>query len=811
MRVLTKLTCALGFIVFVVGCSNPIGSAVQGEKILESTGGVPIDITAPLVSDLLPSGVLPANLTQTSLQVRTNEESVCKAFSNLAASFTDAGINFIPGQNNLYTADVIISAGSNYAFKVLCKDIAGNVSADANINFSVQTPSALTLTGLSPSGTLAFGTSSSPIRVTTNRAANCRVANATNIAFANKTSMTEVAGSNNLQHEAIVNGLASGQTYTYYAQCQDRVFTNLFSSDTAITFSVAADTTLPTLSNLLPSGVLANTTTSVQLSVTASKAAVCRHSPTAGTPYANMTGVFSTVNNLVHTSQQTVSAGNSYRFYVRCQDGANNTSTESQIAFSVAAPDPLTLSGLAPTGTLPVGTTTAKLLATANRPASCRYATASGVNFATKLAMTNVIGSNGMSYEVNLSNLTSGPKSYWVQCQDSVAQTIYSVDAPISFSIAADTTPPQILTSSPSGALANTVTTANLSVTTNEASSCRYSLNPGIAYASIPAINGMTASTDGLSHTKPIPVVAGASYSYYVRCADALGNAMSADRVVSFSVNSTAVSPIEGFRNSVYVITRRDCVGCHSTSTTLPNHASADINIAYAAAKARVNFFNVPASILVSKVKDAHCGAKCTTDGSEMLAAINQWKLTENVGEPPVTATATGLIRLMPRQYVAGLLNNIFGSSANAITDGMIANSISNFGGPCEPYATNCRLRMPANQLQPGGYTQAPMIPGPNAIRVAVLYRACDRITQIDAAIENARARTGATSSGVIPTNAQIVAAYQLFYVDRTPTSDVTTALAGVISETQTKAYPSIEAWRFLFVTLCQAQDWQIP
>jgi hypothetical protein len=99
-----------------------------------------------------------------------------------------------------------------------------------------------------------------------------------------------------------------------------------------------ADSTPPVRSNGSPSGTLSSGTTQTTLSLTTDENATCRYSTTAGTAYSSMTNTFSTTGNTSHsTTVSGLSDGNTYTYYVRCQDGAGNANTiDFSISFSVA-------------------------------------------------------------------------------------------------------------------------------------------------------------------------------------------------------------------------------------------------------------------------------------------------------------------------------------------------------------------------------------------------------------------------------------------------------------------------------------------
>lgn len=100
----------------------------------------------------------------------------------------------------------------------------------------------------------------------------------------------------------------------------------------------------------------------------------------------------------------------------------------------------------------------------------------------------------------------------------------------------ADTTPPTRSAGSPSGTLAAGTTSTTLSLTTNEAATCKYGTSAATAYASIANTFSTTGST---SHSQTISGLSnGSSYTYYVRCQDGAGNPNTDDYSITFSVAS---------------------------------------------------------------------------------------------------------------------------------------------------------------------------------------------------------------------------------------------------------------------------------
>lgn len=107
-----------------------------------------------------------------------------------------------------------------------------------------------------------------------------------------------------------------------------------------ITVTTGSDTTAPIIRTISPSETLASTATSASLSVTTDENAVCRYSTVSSTAFgASGSTLFGSTGEKTHTSTvSNLSAGVSYTYYVRCQDGSSNTNTvDYPVLFAVAA------------------------------------------------------------------------------------------------------------------------------------------------------------------------------------------------------------------------------------------------------------------------------------------------------------------------------------------------------------------------------------------------------------------------------------------------------------------------------------------
>lgn len=101
-----------------------------------------------------------------------------------------------------------------------------------------------------------------------------------------------------------------------------------------------ADTTPPVRSGAQPSGTLAAGTTAATLSVSTNEFSMCRYDTSSGIAYGSMANALdASPNALFHSKEVTgLSNGNTYTYYVRCQDVfLNANTTDTTITFDVGS------------------------------------------------------------------------------------------------------------------------------------------------------------------------------------------------------------------------------------------------------------------------------------------------------------------------------------------------------------------------------------------------------------------------------------------------------------------------------------------
>ncbi len=106
------------------------------------------------------------------------------------------------------------------------------------------------------------------------------------------------------------------------------------------TVNVNEDTLPPVRDNGLPIGELTSGVTQATLSLITDEDAVCRYAITTDVDFGIMTGIFDTTGSTTHSTLITgLTDGNSYSYYVKCEDGLDNANIDDyEITFSIAQP-----------------------------------------------------------------------------------------------------------------------------------------------------------------------------------------------------------------------------------------------------------------------------------------------------------------------------------------------------------------------------------------------------------------------------------------------------------------------------------------
>lgn len=338
--------------------------------------------------------------------------------------------------------------------------------------------------------------------------------------------------------------------------------TNAIVADCTVSATFSGDSTPPIVSNPSPSGILNYGTSSAAMGVSTNEAATCKYG-TSDVAYASLPNTFSTTGGTTHAQSYSVSGGNSYTLYVRCQDGSGNANSSSTtIAFSVSGDEIIlddtdasaSQSGswspstywpnyyavgylYAPdatghwyrwTKTVPAGTyrVYAWWPATAGRPTDVQIDVTHSGGTANVTADQTAHG--GMW---NLLGQWTFGTTATVQINSSSTGTDGAAADAIRFLLStSDGTPPVLSNALPSGVQASVVSSVTLQVTTDEAATCKEG-PVGSDYAAKTAFS----NTGSTSHSLSFSVSPGRVYWLGYQCQDGSANT-SSETVVRFAI-----------------------------------------------------------------------------------------------------------------------------------------------------------------------------------------------------------------------------------------------------------------------------------
>jgi len=107
-----------------------------------STPAVPpgTDITAPVMSNIQPSGILPAGTRTATISIETDEPATCRYYQG--AVTYDKATAFANTGGTMHTTPISVSDGASVYLYTWCADAAGNMKpSHTGVSFSVARPS----------------------------------------------------------------------------------------------------------------------------------------------------------------------------------------------------------------------------------------------------------------------------------------------------------------------------------------------------------------------------------------------------------------------------------------------------------------------------------------------------------------------------------------------------------------------------------------------------------------------------------------------------------------------------------------------
>jgi len=188
------------------------------------------DNTPPVLTEVTPVSS-PTNDPTPDYTFNTTEAGTITYGGDCSSSTTSA----VSGDNTItFNA---LSEGNHSNCTIIVTDAVGNASAALSVTgFTIDTTVSVRSSG-SPSGTLAWNTTSATLSLTTDENATCKYGVSFGTAYDSIANTFSTTGGTT--HSASITGLSSNNSYTYYVRCQDSAG-NINIDDYTISFSIAA-------------------------------------------------------------------------------------------------------------------------------------------------------------------------------------------------------------------------------------------------------------------------------------------------------------------------------------------------------------------------------------------------------------------------------------------------------------------------------------------------------------------------------------------------------------------------------------------
>lgn len=322
---------------FNVGATSLPSKTVGGS----SSGAINTKEIPPVISNLFPTGTLPAGTAETQISVSTNEAAYCRYSAAAGTSYSSMTKSFSYDKAKLIHTVNVVGLVDNkvYEYFVRCRDTDGNINTSdvllkfgvGGVNYSSSASQNQDITppyrykGY-PNEDMPFNTKSTLITLKTDEKAICRYETVSGMGFGQ---MKLFSSTNALTHSTEVSGFNEGETYQYYVKCADES-NNINTDDYLISFKVKApqDTTPPVITVVYPDRDLSYGTTAIQLGIRTNEAASCRYAIEQGTAFNSMKKSFTKQEANYHTAQVTgLQNGVYFAFFIRCKDTAGNVNT----------------------------------------------------------------------------------------------------------------------------------------------------------------------------------------------------------------------------------------------------------------------------------------------------------------------------------------------------------------------------------------------------------------------------------------------------------------------------------------------------
>ncbi|HVP05113.1 MAG TPA: S8 family serine peptidase [Dehalococcoidia bacterium] len=360
------------------------------------------------------------------------------------------------------------------------------------------TISAVTATNITTSG--------ATITWTTNEPATSRVEYGLTTSYG---TLTAVDSNLVTSHSVNLSGLTANTPYHYHVLSSDAANNPATSGD--FTFTTAADTTPPVISNVAATNV---TNAGATITWTTNEAATSRVEYGLTTSYGTLTTLDSNLVTSHSVNLSGLSPSTPYHFHVLSSDAANNPATSGDFSFTTAAAPDTTPPVITNVASSNLTTSGATITWTTDEPATSRVEYGTTTSYGAFSALDSSLVT---SHSVNLSGLAPNtPYHFRVLSSDAANNPATSVD--FTFTTAADTTAP-VISNVAAGNLA--ATSATITWTTNEPATSRVEYGLTTSYGTLTTLDSNLITSHSVNLTG---LTASTTYHYRVLSSDAANN-----------------------------------------------------------------------------------------------------------------------------------------------------------------------------------------------------------------------------------------------------------------------------------------------
>jgi hypothetical protein len=295
-------------------------------EVTVTVGGT--DTTPPTISSVLSTGVSTSGAT---ISWATNEASNTQVQYGTTTGYgssTTLNTSLVTSHSQALSG---LSPATVYHYRVRSSDAAGNVALSGDFTLTTAAAADTTPPTISSVLSSAVTTSGATISWTTNEASNTQVQYGTTTAYGSSTTLNTTLVAS---HSQALSGLAAATVYHYRVRSSDAAGNVALSGDFTFTTAAAADTTAPTISSVVSTGIANSSATVTWTTNEASDSQVDYGTTTA---YGSTT-TLNTARVTAHSvALSGLTAGTTYHFRVRSRDAAGNLATSGDYTFATSS------------------------------------------------------------------------------------------------------------------------------------------------------------------------------------------------------------------------------------------------------------------------------------------------------------------------------------------------------------------------------------------------------------------------------------------------------------------------------------------